>query len=86
MTQVTKLEAAMIKKIARSEFTEINGGVPNSVQDIGWVWGDMIIEDSEDKGVFSSLVKKGLANHSGNKGRDACVTLTEEGFKVFQTL
>lgn len=82
---VTTLEQAMIKKIARSEFTAINGGVPSSVQDIGWVWGDMVIEDSEDKGVFSSLVKKGLANHSGNKGRDACVTLTEEGFKVFKS-
>lgn len=82
---VTTLEQAMINNIARNEFTTINGGVPKSTDDIGWVWSDMVIETSEDKGVFSSLVKKDLAKHCGNKGRDAAVTLTEEGFQVFQS-
>lgn len=84
MTQVTALELAMIKKIARCEYSNVNGATPKTSQDIGWVWANVIIEDSEDKGVFTSLKKKGMAVHSGNKGEDACVTLSEEGFKVFQ--
>jgi hypothetical protein len=83
---ITPLQTQMIIKIARSEFTTVNGAVPKSLTDIGWVWADMIIEDSEDKGVFTNLLKNNLAKHCGNKGRDASVTLTEDGFKVFQNM
>ena len=82
---VTILESKMIEKIAESEFTDINGDIPDSVDDIGWVWADIIIEDAEDKGVFTSLNKKGLVEHSG-KGRDAVVTLTQSGFEVYKSL
>jgi len=82
----TPLQTEMIKAIATSEFTEVNGAEPTSVSDIGWVWADMIIDNAQDKGVFTSLVNAGLAEHSGNKGRDACVTLTEAGFQVYKSL
>ena len=83
---ITPLQSQMISKIARSEFTTVNGAVPMDLEDIGWVWTDMIIENAEDKGVFMNLSMNGLAQHCGNKGRDACVTLTKEGFKAFQNM
>lgn len=84
--EVTPLQAAMIKLIARNEFTKLNGGEPEKHGDIGWVWASSVIEDAQDKGVFTSLVNAGLAEHCGNKGRDACVTLTVAGFKAYKNL
>ena len=77
----TKLQLAMIEKIARCLLTEVNGRYP-STKDQTITWADVVIEDNEDKGVFTSLNKAGLAFHDG-KGRDAVVGLTEEGYKVF---
>ena len=83
---LTNLEVAMIKEIAYSDYTSLNGATPKCLNDIGWVWANCVIYSNADKGVFSSLVKKGLAVHSGNSGEDACVTLTEAGFQAFQTI
>lgn len=82
--QTTPLQQALIVKIAESEFTEVNGRTPTSLDEIGYVWADTIIEDAQDKGVFTSLLNAGLVEHSG--GKDAGVTLTEEGFKVFLSI
>lgn len=79
---MTNLQIDMITKIARDLYTEVNGGEPKDLSDIGWVWATGIIEDAQDKGVFTSLVNAGLALHDGQK-RDACVTLTEAGFKQY---
>ena len=82
----TPLQNAMLKKIARNEFTSVNSCEPETLGDIGWVWADCVIEDSQDKGVFTSLINAGLVKHSGNKGRDASVTLTEAGFVAYKSL
>jgi hypothetical protein len=86
MPQVTPLQAAMLRKIARNDFTERNGAEPQALADIGWIWANCVIETAEDKGVFTSLVNAGLAEHDGNKGRDACVTLTKAGFDAYRAL
>ena len=83
---MTNLQAAMLRKIARSEFTTVNGAEPAALEDVDWVWANVIVEDAEDKGVFTSLVNAGLAEHSGHKGRDAAVTLTEAGFAAYKSL
>lgn len=77
------LQTAMLNKIARSEFSEMNGGYPNNNSDVGSIWADVIIEDSEDKGVFTSMLNAGLVAHGG-KGRDATVWLTDAGFAEWQ--
>lgn len=82
----TALQAAMIKNIARSEFTAVNGAEPQGLTDIGWVWANTVIETAEDKGVFTSLVNAGMTQHCGNKGRDACVTLTQSGLDAYKAL
>lgn len=82
---VTELERKMIAKIALNEFTYVNGEYPETLADIYWVWANMVIETSADKGVFSSLVKKNIAKHDGGTGRDACVSLTQEGLDLFKT-
>ena len=83
--KITNLEQAMLEKIATSEFTSLNGATPTDISEIGWIWADTIIEDAEDKGVFTSLLKKGLVEHSGGPKSDAGVTLTESGFSQYQT-
>lgn len=80
----TKLQSSMLAKIAESEFQPTNGSIPSSFDELDWVWADCIIEDAEDKGVFTSLVNAGMVEHSGNKGRDACVRLTETGWNAYK--
>ena len=81
----TELQNLMLKNIARSEYSSVNGAEPESLSDIDWIWADTIIEDAEDKGVFTSLVNAGLAVHSGGK-KDAAVTLTTAGFAAYKSL
>lgn len=76
----TELQIEMIKKIAFDEFTEVNGRMPQDV-DQTHTWADGIIETAEDKGVFTSLLNADLVWHSG-KGRDAGVGLTPAGFAL----
>lgn len=53
-----------------------------------WLWSDCINDAREPSGitgsalggVVSSLCEKGLAETDGNKGRDACIRLTEAGW------
>lgn len=80
---MTPLMKKMIADIAESEYSEVNGRKPEELAEIGWIWADCIIEDAADKGVFTNLVTAGYAKHSGNKGRDAAVTLTEAGFAEY---
>lgn len=80
--EITELEKKMLAKIARSEYTPINGAEPDRYQDCE-TWADIALESKEDGGVFSSLVKKGLASHSGS-GKDAGVYLTEQGFVAYK--
>jgi hypothetical protein len=77
-------QANMINSIAFSEYQPVNGEQPESFDQTDWIWADCVIETSADKGTFTSLVNEGLAEHNGHKGQDACVRLTERGFKVFQ--
>jgi len=83
--QVTINQANMINAIAFSEFTPVNGAHPANLDEIDWVWADVVIENQEDKGTFTSLVNAGLAQHNGQKGQDAMVTLTPKGFAVFES-
>lgn len=83
--KVTKNQAEMINSIAFSEYTLVNGAHPQHPDDINWVWAGCVIESAEDKGTFTSLVNAGLARHNGHSGKDACVTLTEDGFLAFQS-
>ena len=84
--KTTKLENEMLNKIARSEFSTLNGANPTSLNEIGWIWADTIIENAEDKGVFTSLLKKGLVEHSGGPKSDAGVALTASGFEVYSQI
>lgn len=76
----------MIKNIATNDMTMTNGATPVTLDDIGWVWADCVLESKEDRGTFTSLVNAGLARHDGSKGREACVTLTQAGLDLFKTL
>lgn len=80
----TPLQQDMIYKIARSDYTSVNGAVPKNAADTE-TWADTIIETAEDKGVFTSLKNAGLVWHSGEK-KDAGVGLTDEGFVLYQAI
>lgn len=79
---VTPLQAKMLIKIAESEFSTVNGAVPAELEDVGDIWADVIVEDAEDKGTFTSLMNAGLAGRAG-KGRDTVVWLTQAGFDAY---
>lgn len=80
--KITALELAMIDNIAYSDYTNLNGAKPNVREDIGWVWNP--VETAEDKGVMTSLIKKGLVLHQTYDKNETIVSLTDAGFAVFQ--
>jgi len=81
---VTELEAAMLRKIARSEYTTLNGGEPTNADETS-TWADCIVDSNADKGVLSSLIQKELVNHYPD-GKDSTCQLSELGFKIYKAL
>lgn len=81
---ITKLQSNMLKKIALNDYTPINGAVPTRREDAE-TWQEMIIETSQDKGVFTSLLNKKLVWSNGG-GEEAACGLTEDGFQEFLKL
>ncbi|WP_347990393.1 hypothetical protein [Methylomonas sp. AM2-LC] len=78
---VTELQVIMLKKIATSEFTHLNGAEPACATDTQ-TWADAVIESNEDKGTFTSLMNAGLVKHSGYD-TEKTVELSDQGFSVY---
>jgi hypothetical protein len=86
LKMTTERQAQMLKEIALSDYTTVNGDEPATLEEIGWVWANCIIYNAQDKGTFTSLVNAGLAKHSGGPKEDACVDLTPAGFAAYKAL
>lgn len=81
----TKLQAELLIKIAESEFTVVNGAVPETLDDVGAVWADIILDSKSEGGVFSTLLQAGLVWYQ-DEGRDSVCGLTETGFAEYQSI
>ena len=81
---MTPLQESMLIKIATSEFTSVNGAIPESVDETV-TWASTIIENNQDKGVFTSLLKEGLVTHTPD-GVDSLVALTSEGLTAYHQI
>ena len=81
---MTSLQIAMLNKIARNDFTNVNGDEPKTLNDIGWIWASEIIVTAQDKGVYTSLVNANMVEHNGESGLNACITLTIKGFEAYK--
>lgn len=88
---VTPLEALMLQKIARSEYTSSNGAEPEKPQDT-CTYADVTMETAQDKGVFVSLMNKGLVLHwdystpKDRSARENLCQLSDIGFAVYKKL
>ncbi len=88
---VTPLEALMLQKIARSEYTESNGAEPEKPSDT-CTYADVTMESAQDKGVFVSLMNKGLVHHwdystpQDRSARENLCQLSDIGFEVYKKL
>jgi hypothetical protein len=81
----TALQQSMLACIAESEFQPTGGRPPETFEDTDWVWTVMIIEDQQDKGIFTSLVNAGLVEHNGHhNSTDSAVRLTKAGFDAYK--
>jgi hypothetical protein len=80
---MTPLQTKMLIRIAEDELAPGNGAEP-SVKEDATTYADCVIEDAEDKGVFTSLLNAGMVWHTG-KGRDAGVGLTDSGFAAYKS-
>lgn len=84
-TTITPLQAEMLRRIARSEFSMVSGSEPICIEDVGEIWADTIIESRRDAGTFTSLQNAGLVEHIGApKHRDATVRLTQAGYEAYK--
>lgn len=90
---LTDLQKKMMIAIARSEFTVVNGAEPQTIDDVGEVWTNVIVESLRDankeeittkvaRGVWTSLLNAGLIDGYG--GRDGGTWFTEAGWEVYQ--
>ena len=85
MKTVTPLQAGLLRRIAESEYSTVNGRVPETLAEVGQIWANTVIEDSQDKGTFTSLLHAGLADHYGH-GEDSVLELTPAGFAAYKSL
>ena len=81
---MTPLQESMLIKIATSEFTSVNGAIPESISETV-NWASSIIENNQDKGVFTSLLKEGLVTHTPS-GIDSLVALTSDGLAAYHRI
>jgi hypothetical protein len=82
----TELEKTMLVDIAHDTYQPTNGGTPKTFDDTSAVWAqhlDSSIPLRQRPGVISSLSKKGWVTCQ-HTGKDATITLTREGFAMFQ--
>jgi len=81
---VTNLEASMIVKIAHSDYNPANGRDPKGSYDTE-TYTNAVVETQEDKGVFSSLVKKEMVYSTVIKSGsdDNTCMLSEAGFQMY---
>jgi hypothetical protein len=81
MTNLTKTETECLYGIFGSDFQDGRHPVNNWI----WTWsGNTFSSPRAYAGAVSSLVKKGLAQTDGQKGKDACVALTAEGWAALK--
>ena len=90
---MTELEIKFMNIIARCEMNQINGGVPETADDVNtYVWADeraaaMEISEKAVGGVMASLVKKELIGVYVEKSDpdDSGVWFTEAGFAAWNS-
>jgi hypothetical protein len=76
MTKITNKELLALKGILASDFLDGDPPVGKWV----WSWSANPFESAKSfGGVVASLTKKGLAQQSGDTGKDACVAITQAG-------
>ena len=82
---MTQGQIKMIINIAESDYTVVNGSIPEKLKDVGEVWMSEAVRSKEDKGTFVSLENAGMIKHYGaDDPRDRTVALTEAGFAAYQ--
>ena len=80
---VTTLQADMLRRIARSEYSPVNGSEPERVED-ATTWTQEVINSAQDQGVWTSLFNAGLIDGMG--GREGSTSLTGSGFAAYKSL
>lgn len=84
---LTELQMMMLVKIAESEFTCIDGGIPDTVEETV-TWMNVIVETNQDKGVAVSLNNKDLIIMTvyDNDPRSNLISLSELGLEMYKKI
>jgi len=86
---LTETEKKMLENIARSHYSESNGGEWKAYD---YVWADCLdqhphpFKTTSVGGLVGSLVKKGLVESDGLKPAEACVCLTHTGVEIYNNM
>jgi len=79
---LTELEQKMLKKIASSVYSESHGKPQQAADTSTFIWD--VIESPEDRGVVTSIKKKGLVEITKQENPDDnSIRLTESGFRMY---
>ena len=84
--KVKAIHAQILRNIARSEYTNVNGAEPSSLKDIDYVWMNCVVDTAKEKDAIAELMKAGLVTKDKGVGADACVSLSREGFYAYKAL
>lgn len=79
-----KIHFTVLRNIALSDYTALNGAEPSSTKDIGMVWANVVADGAKEHRAMHELIKAGYVVHDGGKGAEACVTLTQAGLAQYK--
>lgn len=95
--KLTNNERIALDMIARNTYQPVNGGVPETFDDVGSIWSNLITDTSSDETIqgrtlsatCASLSKKGLvtttdADNRRGEPNNATITMTEAGFNAWK--
>ena len=83
--KMTEYEKSVLNIIATSEFNQLNGSIPRTVEESAtWLFVDEIADDAsltmnQVKGVLGSLVKKGLIDIDDIDAEETLIQITKKG-------
>ena len=84
-TKMTENEKSVLNIIATSEFNQLNGSIPRTVEESAtWLFIDEVADDAsltvnQVKGVLGSLVKKGLIDVDDIDEEETLIQITKAG-------
>jgi hypothetical protein len=76
----------ILRQIALSDYTSVNGAEPMAVSDIGMIWTNCVVSNAKETKALTDLIAEGFVVADDGRGAESCVTLTQAGFSAYKLI